>query len=221
MLLIAGKIPKKYLAEVIGTFTLIFFITGAIVVNEVTSGALTNGGVSILSSIIVFVIVITIGDISGAHINPAVTIGFVAARRMQRTEAMYYILAQAIGAILASLVLKGVFPHHPTLGGTYPQGSELQSFVVEVVITFLLMFSILNAVDTNKEKGVQVALAISVLVGIEGYIAGPISGCSLNPIRSLAPALVTGNLHAQWIYILAPLAGVYIAVIVFDFLKKF
>ncbi len=153
-----------------------------------------------------------LGDVSDAHLNPAVTIGFWAARRFPGQQVWRYIVAQISGALLASLILKLLFPSNQNLGATHPAGSSLQSFVLELILTGLLMFVILNVSTGAKEKGVTAGIAIGSVIGLEALFAGPISGASMNPARSLAPALVSWQLHDVWIYLLAPTLGALTAV---------
>ena len=210
---------KKYIAEVIGTFFLVFCCAGSNVINDLTQGAITHVGKSLTCGMAVLSMIYALGDISGAHLNPAVTLGFTLARRMHIKEAVYYIIAQFVGGLLAAITLRVLFPTHTLLGGTYPSASAMQSFTLEVILTFFLMFLILNVSRGDKEKGITAGIAIGTMVALEVLVGGPISGASMNPIRSLAPALVTGNLHAQWIYLTAPLIGAVLSVAVYNGLQ--
>lgn len=207
---------KKYFAEIIGTFALVFCGTGAIVINEVSHGSVTNTGIALTFGLIVLSMIYAFGDVSGAHFNPAVTLAFSAAKRFSPKEILPYVIAQLSGALLASIVLKILFPENRSFGSTHPAGAELQSFVLEIILTFLLMFVILSVSREAKEKGITAGIAISSVVGLEAMFAGPISGASMNPARSIAPALVSGNLQSLWIYICAPVAGALFAVIGFN-----
>jgi aquaporin NIP len=204
---------RKYLSEVIGTFALVFCGTGAIVIDEVSGGSVTHLGIAITFGLVVLAMIYALGDISGAHLNPAVTLGFFIARRMEFKETVPYILSQLLGAILASLCLKFLFPQNQNLGATLPFGQEMQSFVLEVILTFFLMFVILNVTQGAKEKGITAGIAIASVVGLEALFAGPICGASMNPARSLAPALVSGNFQSLWIYLSAPFVGSLVAVV--------
>lgn len=203
---------KKCVSEFLGTFALVFAGTGAIVINDVSGGAITHAGVALTFGLVVMAMIYTFGDISGAHLNPAVTLGFVAARRMRVNEAAPYIVSQLAGAIVASAVLRALFAEHTTLGMTVPAGSAAQSFVLELILTALLMLVILNGSVGAKEKGITAGIAIGGVIALEAMFAGPICGASMNPARSLAPALVVENLSATWIYILAPIIGALLAV---------
>lgn len=211
---------RKYLSEIIGTFALVFCGTGAIVIDHVSGGAVTHLGVSMTFGLIVLAMIYALGDISGAHLNPAVTIGFTVAKRLALKETVPYIMAQAIGAFAASYCLKLLFPHEVNLGATIPSGSTMQSFVLELILTFFLMFVIMNVSTGANEKGITAGIAISSVIGLEAIFAGPISGASLNPIRSLAPAMISGDMTSIWIYLTAPVIGSVIAVLAFNLLKE-
>jgi aquaporin Z len=198
---------KRYCAEILGTFALVFAGTGAIVINDVSGGAITHVGIALTFGLIVLAMIYTVGDISGAHLNPAVTIGFWAARRMLGREVFPYITSQFIGAILASALLRFLFPENKLLGTTLPAGSESQSFILEAVLTFFLMLTILNVSTGAKEKGVTAGIAIGAVIALEAMFAGPVCGASMNPARSLAPALVSGHFEHLWIYLVAPPLG--------------
>ncbi|HEY2081452.1 MAG TPA: aquaporin, partial [Verrucomicrobiae bacterium] len=178
-----------------------------IVINDATGGGVTHVGVALTFGLIVLAMIYTFGDISGAHLNPAVTVGFWAARRMPGREVLPYIISQVSGAILASGLLRILFPENKLLGATLPAGSEMQSFVLESVLTFFLMLTILNVSTGAKEKGITAGIAVGSIIGLEALFAGPISGASMNPARSLAPALISGHLEHLWIYLTAPTLG--------------
>jgi aquaporin Z len=154
----------------------------------------------------------TLGDIFGVHLNPAITIGFVTARRMKMREAAAYIGSQILGAIGASATLRLLFSAHPRLGMTLPAGSAMQSFVLEFLLTTLLMLVVLSVSTGPKEKGITAGIAIGGVIALEAIFAGPICGASMNPARSLGPALVAGNFPSFWIYLLAPIGGAFAAV---------
>ena len=202
----------KYFAELLGTFVLVFVGTCAIVVNDVSNGAVTHVGVAIVFGLVVTAIIYALGDISGAHINPAVTIAFWLAKRFPGDQVTPYIVSQISGAIIASSLVFLLFMDHQTLGATLPQGPVLQSFVLEIILTFILMFVIINVANGAKETGVMAGVAIGGVVCLEAMFAGPISGASMNPARSIAPALISGEWQTLWVYIIAPLIGASIAV---------
>jgi MIP family channel proteins len=201
---------RKLAAEALGTFILVFAGTGAIVINE--HGAVTHVGVALTFGLVVVAMIYALGDVSGCHLNPAVTLGFFAGRRFQGRLVMPYILSQCIGALLASAVLRALFPEHANLGATLPAGGALQSFVLETILTFILMFVILSVSIGAKEKGITAGIAVGAVITLEALFAGPISGASMNPARSLAPAFVSLHLESLWIYLTAPCVGALIAV---------
>jgi aquaporin Z len=203
---------KPYWAELFGTFALVFAGTGAIVINDVTGGSVTHVGVSLTFGLIVTAMIYTLGNVSGAHLNPAVTFGFWVSGRFAGQKVLPYVVSQCAGALLASGLLRLLFPQHANLGATIPAGSTSQSFGLEIILSFLLMFVILNVSVGAKETGVMAGVAIGAVVGLEALFAGPITGASMNPARSLAPALVSGHLRPLWIYLVAPVLGAYLGV---------
>jgi aquaporin Z len=203
---------KKYVAETIGTFALVFAGTGAIVVNDVSQGAISHAGIALTFGLVVMAMIYAIGDVSGAHINPAVTIAFWVAKRFDGRQVVPYIVAQLLGAFAASGVLRVLFLEHDTLGATLPTGPWWQSFVFEVLLTFILMFVILNVSTGAKEKGIMAGAAIGGVVAFEAMFAGPICGASMNPARTVAPALISSNLEHMWLYVVAPVLGALLAV---------
>lgn len=203
---------KKLLAEAIGTFALVFAGTGAIVINDVSGGGITHVGIALTFGLIILAMIYAVGDISGAHLNPAVTSAFWLSGRFSGRQVFPYITAQCLGAFIASGILRFLFPGHPTLGTTLPAGAAMQSFVLEFILTFLLVFVILNVSTGAKEKGVTAGIAIGAVIALEAMFAGKISGASMNPARSLAPAVVSGHLEYLWIYLTAPVAGAWVAV---------
>lgn len=211
---------RIYLSEAIGTFFLVFAGTGAIIVNDLSQGAITHAGIAMTFGLIVTVLIYALGDISGAHFNPAVTFGFWVAKRFPGRRVLPYFGSQLFGALLASLLLKFLFPTHLTLGTTLPQGPLVQSFILECLLTCLLALVILNVTSGAKEKGLLAGVAIGGTVGLEALFAGPICGASMNPFRSLAPALVSHHLNGIWIYLVAPFIGAILAVGLHQLLKE-
>jgi aquaporin Z len=211
---------KRYAAELLGTFALVFCGTGAIVINQHTGGVIGHAGIAATFGLIVTAMIYTFGDVSGAHLNPAVTIAFSIAKLFKWNQVAPYILAQLTGAFLASLLLKTLFPSNPTLGATLPAGSEMQSFILEVVLTFLLMLVILFTSQGSKEAGIMAGIAIGGTVLLEAMFAGPICGASMNPARSIAPAITSGQLQHLWIYIAAPLTGASLATLVWRLFRQ-
>jgi len=198
---------KKCTAELLGTFGLVFAGTGAVVIDQVSGGAITHVGVALTFGLIVLAMIYTFGDISGAHLNPAVTLGFWAARRLPARDVLPYAGSQIVGALLASAALRFLFPGNQLLGATMPAGSEIQSLVLEFLLTFFLMLTILNVSTGAKEKGITAGIAVGAVIGLEAMFAGPICGASMNPARSLAPAIMSGHLEHLWLYLVGPVFG--------------
>lgn len=194
--------------------------TGAIIINQETSGVVTHPGIAFTFGLIVMVMIYALGSVSGAHLNPAVTIAFSVARRFPVKEILPYVLSQAGGAFLASLTLRFLFEANEHLGATLPSGTAMQSFVLEMILTFFLMLVIIQVATGSKEQGMFAGLAIGSTVLLEAMFAGPICGASMNPIRSLAPAIVSGHVEHLWIYLLAPIVGAVLAILVWHFIKS-
>ncbi len=203
---------RRYAAEAIGTFGLVFAGTGAIIINDVSGGAVSHVGIALTFGMIVMAMIYAVGDVSGAHINPAVTIAFRVAGRFETSQVLPYIVAQICGGLFASLTLRVLFPGHLTLGSTLPAGSWQQSFALEFILTAMLMFVILRVSNGHKENGIVAGVAIGLTVGLEAMFAGPICGASMNPARSLAPAVVSGTFTHLWIYLVATTLGAIFAV---------
>ena len=203
---------KKCAAEFFGTFCLVFAGTGAIVVNASSGGVISHAGIALVFGLIVLAMIYTVGDVSGAHLNPAVTLGFYAAGRLEFGLVLPYIVSQALGAIAASTAVRFVLSPQASLGATVPAGSAIQSFVLEVILTLILMWVILSVSTGAKEKGITAGIAIGAVIALEALFAGPISGASMNPARSLGPAIVAMKLDSLWIYLTAPVLGALLAV---------
>ncbi len=203
---------KRYLSEFIGTFGLVFCGTGAIIINDISGGTVTHSGIAVTFGLVVLAMVYTFGDISGAHLNPAVTAAFWVAGRFSGKEVFPYIASQIVGAFAASGILRMFFPAHATLGTTLPAGPPMQSFILEIILTFLLMLVIINISTGSKEKGITAGIAVGAVVLLEAMFAGPVTGASMNPARSLAPALVSGQTQHLWIYMAAPVIGAVFAI---------
>src|SRR6266487_2612441 len=192
---------QKFLAEFIGTFALVFCGTGAIIIDQQTNGGVSHVGVAITFGLIIMAMIYALGNISGAHLNPAVSIAFTLAGRFSLKELPPYIISQFAGAFAASFTLRFLFPANEYLGTTLPLGSESQSFVLELLLTFFLMLVIINVATGSKEQGMFAGMAIGSVVLLEAMFAGPICGASMNPARSLAPAIVSGHTEHLWLYL--------------------
>lgn len=197
---------KRYAAEFVGTFGLVFAGAGAIVIDAVSGGRVTHLGIGITFGLVVAAMIYAVGHASGAHINPAVTIGFWVARRFPAKHVLFYIGAQLGGAIAAALVLRGLFDNMAHLGSTFPSGEAWQAAALEFLLTFFLLWVIM-AVATDTRLVGQAAIAIGATVALEATFAGPISGASMNPARSFGPALVSWYWNAHWVYWVAPILG--------------
>jgi aquaporin NIP len=204
---------KKYIAELIGTFTLVFCGCGAIVTNEFSDGTVTHSGIALTFGLVVMSLIYAFGEISGAHFNPAVTIAFTYAKKFPIKEVPKYIIAQCLGAILAAIVLLILFPDNEFLGTTLPKIDVWRVFLFEVILTFFLMLVIINVSTGSKESGIMAGIAIGGIVWLEAQFAGPITGASMNPARSIGPALISGHMEHLWLYIFAPILGAILAVI--------
>ena len=203
---------KKYAAEFIGTAGLVFIGTGSIALDDTHGGILGNGGIALAFGVAVTAMIYLFGRLSGAHINPAVSIGFFLAGRMKGLETSGYIISQVMGAVAASALVLLVFPGSEMLGTTLPGGVPLESFFLEIALTFALMFVIIRLSEGWKQLNAYAGIIIGAVIFVEAFLAGPISGASMNPARSIGPALVSGHLEFIWIYLLAPTAGSALAI---------
>lgn len=211
---------RKYISEIVGTFAMVFCGTGAIIINQELGGAVTHVGVAMTFGLIVASMIFALGDVSGAHLNPVVTISFAIAKRFPFKSVFPYIFSQSVGAFAASGLLRLCFPASEFLGGTMPSGSELQSFVFEVILTMILVMVIFNVSTGAKEKGITAAIAIGGVVGLEALFAGPVCGASMNPIRSISPAIFSQHTEHLWIYVIAPMIGALLGVFLHQKLYK-
>ena len=213
---------RKLIAEIIGTFTMVFCGCGAMTINEITNGSITHVGVAIAWGLVVMSMIYAFGEISGAHFNPAVTLGFATANKFKWKKVPGYIIAQGIGAFLAITILWVLFPESKSFGHTYPaEGfAPYKAFILEFFLTFFLMMVIINVSTGSKEIGTMAAIAVGSVILLEAMFAGPMTKASMNPIRSIAPAFISGNIKDLWLYVIAPILGAQLAIFCHHILKK-
>ena len=216
--MIDRALARMLAAEFVGTFALVFAGCGAIMVDAKTH-ALGHIGVAFSFGLVIMAMIYAVGHISGAHFNAAVTFAFALSRHFPWPRAAGYWAAQLLGALTAALILRGSLGDIADVGATQPSGSQAQSFLWELVMSFFLMFVIMAVATDTRAVGEAAAIAIGGTIGLDAMFGGPISGASMNPIRSTAPALVSGNLHALWLYILAPVLGASLAALTYQFIR--
>ena len=214
----AVPLARSLLAEAIGAFALVFSGCGAIMVDAKT-GALGHVGVAFTFGLVIMVMIYAVGHISSAHFNPAVTLSFALTRHFPRRQVPLHWGAQLTGALIAAAILRGSLGNIAHVGATYPSGSDSQAFLWEAVLSFFLMFVIMAVATDTRAVGEAAAIAIGGTVGLDAMFGGPISGASMNPARSLGPGIISGDLHAIWIYLLAPIVGAALASLVYTFLR--
>ncbi|MEJ7759344.1 MAG: MIP/aquaporin family protein [Gemmatimonadaceae bacterium] len=210
---------RRWIAELIGTFFLVFVGPGAVMVNAASQGIIGHAGVAIAFGFVVVAMIYAVGHLSGAHLNPAVTLGFWSVRRFPAREVVPYVIAQCVGATLASLALYGILGDVGSMGATIPSISTARAFAVEWLLSFALMFVIMAVATDARAKDGFAALAVGLTVGFCAMMGGPLTGASMNPARSLGPA-IAGNVWVDhWIYWVAPIAATVIAARVYEFLR--
>jgi MIP family channel proteins len=209
---------RPLLAETIGTFALVFAGAGAVMVDAKTH-ALGHVGVALTFGLVVMAMIYAVGHISGAHFNGAVTFAFALTRHFPWRRALAYWCAQFVGALAAAALLRGSLGNIAHVGATLPAGSQAQSFLWELVLSAFLMFVILAVATDTRAVGEAAAIAIGGTIALDAMVGGPVSGASMNPMRSLAPALVSGDLHALWLYILAPMLGTSLGALGYQFVR--
>jgi aquaporin NIP len=213
-------LPRRAAAEAIGAFALVFAGCGAIVTDTVHGGVIGAVGVSLVFGLVIMAMVYATGHLSGAHLNPAVTLAFALTRHFPRREALAYIGAQVLGAIAAAALLLAVWPSEPAaLGTTLPSVGTGSAIVYEAVLTAFLMFVIMAVATDTRAVGAGAAIAIGGTIGLGALFGGPITGASMNPARSIGPAVVSGELHDLWIYLLAPVAGAALGAIAYQIVR--
>jgi aquaporin NIP len=211
-------LARALVAEAVGTFALVFAGCGAIMV-DAKSGALGHLGIAISFGLVIMVMIYALGHVSGAHLNPAVTLSFAVARQFPRRLIVPYWAAQLAGALIGAAILRGSLGNLAEVGATFPSGSDGQAFLWEVVLSFFLVLVIMAVATDTRAVGEAAAIAIGATVGLDALFGGPITGASMNPARSLAPGIVSGDLHAIWIYLTAPVVGATLAALTYAFLR--
>jgi MIP family channel proteins len=216
---IDAALARRMGAEFVGTFALVFAGAGAIVVDAREGGRITHVGVAATFGLVIMVMIYAVGHISGAHFNPGVTLAFAVTRHFPVRNVVPYWAAQFGAALLAAAALRALFGNAAQLGTTLPSGSEAQSFWLEVILTFGLMFVITSVATDTRAVGQAAAIAIGGTVGLEAMFGGPISGASMNTARSLGPALVSGELTSLWVYVLAPPVGAVLGALAYQVIR--
>ena len=212
------SLPRALAAEAIGTFALVFAGAGAVMVDAKTH-QLGHVGVAIVFGLVIMAMVYAVGHVSGAHFNGAVTFAFSLTRHFPWRRALGYWAAQLAGAVAAGALLRGSLGNAAHVGATLPSGSQGQSFLWELVMSAFLMFVIMAVATDTRAVGEAAAIAIGGTIGLDAMFGGPISGASMNPMRSLGPAIASGDLHALWLYILAPILGTSLGALAYQFVR--
>jgi MIP family channel proteins len=217
--LIAVPLPQRLAAEALGVCLLVFFGPGSAVVSAYGDGSISHEGVAAANGLIVMALIYALGHVSGAHFNPGVTLSFAAVRHFQPLEVAPYVLAQFAGGLAGAGLLLALFGDSVSAAVTQPSGSDAQSFAVEAVLTFLLMFVIMAVATDSRAIGNAAALAVGAAVALDVLVGGPISGGSMNPARSLGPAAVSGELSSLWLYLIAPPLGALLAALSYQLVR--
>jgi MIP family channel proteins len=211
-------LARRLAAEFIGAFALVFAGAGAIMVDS-TTHQLGHVGVAITFGLVIAAMIYAVGHVSGAHLNPAVSLAFALSRHFPWPRLGGYVVAQLAGALTAAALLRGSLGNVAHVGATLPAGSERQSFLWEIVLTFFLMFVIMAVATDTRAVGEAAAIAVGATVGLDAMFGGPVSGASMNPARSLGPAVVSGDLHALWIYLVAPPIGAALGALAYQLVR--
>lgn len=209
---------RRATAEALGVYILVAAGCGAIVVNSLT-GTLSHVGIALTFGLAVLVAVASTGHISGAHLNPAVTVAFASCRHFPWPEVPVYLTGQLCGAVAAAWTLRALFGTRAGLGATAPAGAGWQALGMEALLTAMLMFVVTSVATDTRAVGEMAALAIGGTVTLDALWGGPVSGASMNPARSLGPALVAGNWGGHWIYWLGPIAGALLGAGAYEVLR--
>lgn len=211
---------RRAAAEAIGVFALVFAGCGAILTEAEHPGTLGNVGIALVFGLVIMAMIYATGHLSGAHLNPAVTVAFATTRHLPRSEALAYVSGQLVGALLAAAALAAIWPSQPAaLGATLPSVGAGSALVYETVMSAFLMFVIMAVATDTRAVGAAAAIAIGATVGLDALFGGPITGASMNPARSLGPALVSGELHDLWIYLVGPVAGTVLGALAYQLVR--
>ncbi len=215
---VAPPLARALVAEAVGTFALMFAGAGAVMVDAKTH-QLGHVGVSLVFGLVIMAMIYAVGHVSGAHFNGAVTFAFALSRHFPWRRAGGYWAAQLTGAVAAAAVLRASLGDIAHVGATLPSGSQRQSFFWELVLTAILMFVIMAVATDTRAVGEAAAIAIGGTIGLDALVGGPISGASMNPMRSMGPAFLSGDLHALWLYIVAPVIGASLGALLYQFVR--
>jgi MIP family channel proteins len=210
---------KRCTAEAIGTFGIVFFGCGAIMVAERFPGTISTAAISVVFGLVVSAMIYTLGHISGAHFNPAVTLAFAITRHFPFRSVLLYWIAQSLGSIVAASILYLILPHGIGYGETVPHVPLLPAFMWELVLTFTLMFVVMGVAKDSRAVGTLAGLVIGATVSLTAFVGGPITGDSMNPARSLGPAIASGRVDVLWLYILAPMAGAVLGALTYQWVR--
>lgn len=211
---------KKCLLEALGTFAIVFFGCGSLVVASLFPGSVPPGTTPLVFGLIVTAMVYTLGHLSGAHLNPAVTIAFVVGRHFPGRPAVFYVVAQCVGAVLASLLLVWLVPGATTYGASLPSVPVPQAVAWEFLLTFFLMLAVVSVATDARAVGAMTGLVVGGVVALLAMVGGPVTGASMNPARSLGPALLQGEMGTLWIYIVGPVLGACAAVRLYEWVRE-
>jgi MIP family channel proteins len=211
---------RRSAAEALAAFALVFAGCGAAVTNAAYGGALGTVGIALVFGLVIMAMVYATGHLSGAHVNPAVTVAFSLTRHFPAREAIAYVVAQCAGAVIGALLLLAVWPEQPAqLGATVPSISIGGALAYEMVLTAFLMFVIMAVATDTRSVGAAAAIAIGGTVGLDALFGGPVTGASMNPARSLGPALASGEWTDFWIYVAGPLLGAALGALAYQLVR--
>lgn len=212
-------LSRRLAAETLGTALLVIVGTGCVMTNVIAQGALGLTGIALTWGFLVTALIATIGGISGAHINPAVTVALTATGQFPARETLPYIAAQCAGASLGSLVLLATLGNVSNLGMTLPTVSVGAALAIEFWLSFVLMATVIGATSDDRWGGGGAAVAIGMAVALDVLMGGPLTGASMNPARSFGPALIGQRWESQWLYWVAPMAGMTSAAVTLRWLR--